>query len=288
MRQSYHPDFVEDEGQMIGFYFDNGGCAEHEWGIKKLEQMFGIDRKKFGFEGRLITRGSNEVVYFKYKSQKIERACLLYSCRMDYVDKSDKKAVRKAIENFGCFKTRTYNEGENSWISAGWSDEDFGIYVAGKEYIEHLDKIYEAFCNNDIVMFIGNAMPNNPFSRGGLTFIIGSAFSEENKQEMYDVDMEEYQLQEAARPIIEKVRKAGLKFHALSPQWCDEKKTKLRFWLNPWDQQNNYFGWVGVKDLEDWIKGKGFIPGHGFAFERSNKEEYNRLVEERRLQFFEG
>lgn len=56
----------------------------------------------------------------------------------------------------------------------------------------------------------------------------------------------------------------------LSPRWASEEektKYKVSYWLNPQNQQQNFFGWVTVEDLLDWMKGKGKIPGHGFGLE---------------------
>ena len=128
------------------------------------------------------------------------------------------------------------------------------------------------------MMYVGNPTPENPFSRGGLVFMIVSTLPDDFKEAMYDSDYDAKMLSEKAQPYIDMVRKAGLKFHALSPRWANEEKTELRFWLNPWDQQNNYFGWVTIGDLLDWIKGKGIIPGHGFRFEKEHPEACKNLT----------
>jgi hypothetical protein len=68
--------------------------------------------------------------------------------------------------------------------------------------------------------------------------------------------------------------------YCLDPRWnatTDEKgvvhkhsdttKHDVVYFLNPMNQQQNYWGWVTVEDLDDWIQGKGKIPGFGRARE---------------------
>ena len=279
MRLSYQPNFIITDGVLNGIYFNNGGCAEHEIGIASIRQDFGMDDAKLGVEKRTISKKPNGIIYLKYKQSKIKRAVLMYrSYGFSNLDLNDKKAVRKYISTYGVFKTRPYKDDETSWVSCAWSDKDFGIYVAGDENVEMLDKIVQAMDNNDLMMYVGNPTPDNPFSRGGLVFMIVSTLSEDFKTMMYNEDYDAKLLCEKAQPYIDMVRSAGLKYHALSPRWKNEKKEEVMFWLNPWDQQNNYFGYVTVGDLKDWTKGKGIIVGHGFRFEKEYPEEYKKLV----------
>ena len=279
MRTSYKPDFIVTDGVFNGIYFNNGTCAEHEFGIAPLRRAFGIDANKLGIEARTITRKPEGIIYLKYKLAKIKRAVLMYHpCGFYEVDPNDPKSIRKYLNSRSIFQTRPSKEDEISWISCGWSDNDFGIYVAGDENVEALDRIVEAMNNNDLMMFVGNPMPKNPFSRGGLVFMIASTVTEEYKTKMYDEDYDAMLLRKKAQPYIDMVRRAGLKYHALSPRWADDARTKVVFWLNPCDQQNNFFGWVTTGDLKDWTKGKGVIPGHGFKFEKEHPEEFKNLT----------
>ena len=66
--------------------------------------------------------------------------------------------------------------------------------------------------------------------------------------------------------IEEKLKKANLKYFALSPRWVKDMKMdgiqtkyKVIFFLNPREQSKYNAGWVTVEDLLDWIKGKGRI-----------------------------
>lgn len=306
MRTSYNAEFIVDEnGEAVGFYFSNGTCAEHEFGIQKLKESFGIDDSllgngkrsiiqkmkdhfstpnlRFGYVCRLITKCPENLLFVKYSYAKIKRSAMIFQPYYYDLDISDKKEIRKYLKRIPV-DTRGYDKQE--WISTAWSDKDFAIYAAGEENAAGLEKLYDAFIKNDIIMYVGNPTPNNPFSRGGLVFLIASKLDDEFKQNMYDIDYDHYQLELASADIIKKVRDAKLGYFALVPHWLDKEKGTLKFWLNPYDQQNNYFGWVTTSDLLDWVNGSGFIPGHGFAFEKNNREEFKRLVDERRKLFF--
>jgi hypothetical protein len=68
-------------------------------------------------------------------------------------------------------------------------------------------------------------------------------------------------------------------WYALSPKWAGffknadgtvahPTKHPVMYWLNPTNQEQNGFGWMTVEDLEEWMAGKGKIPGKGSAFNR--------------------
>jgi hypothetical protein len=62
--------------------------------------------------------------------------------------------------------------------------------------------------------------------------------------------------------IEEKIKKADLRYFALSPRWCnDGEKTRTKypivFWLNPHDQHIYNSGWFTVEELEQWISKTG-------------------------------
>lgn len=277
MRQSYRPDWIITDGVFNGIYFDNGGCAEHEFGIKSLQKDFGINSNLLGIDGRLITVKPSNVVFLKYKQNKIKRAVLMYRpFGFDFTDTNDSKAIRNWLKTYGWAKLRPYDD-ETSWLSTAWSESDFGIYGAGDENVEYVEQLSKAIDEHDLIMYVGNPTPNNPFSRGGLVFMIASTFDESFKKDMYDADYDSYILQQKAQPYIDMVRKAKLGFYALSPRWVDKEKGIIQFWLNPRDQDNNYCGYITPGDVVDWVHGKGIVVGHGNRFRYDYPDEYKAL-----------
>lgn len=62
-------------------------------------------------------------------------------------------------------------------------------------------------------------------------------------------------------------------YMCLSPRWATAEKARgatkypVMYWMNPNNQMQNYWGYVTVEDLQDWMKGIGKIPGHGRGLE---------------------
>lgn len=278
MRATYKSNIItNEEGQNYGFFFGNGGCAEHEWGIKRLVSRFGIDNSILGMEGRKITKIPEELKFVKYKKKGISRAFIY--CPSWFMKKdTNKDEIIKEIE--GHYEIRTNLE-DNS-VSASWCEENFCIYVTGEDNVTFLERLNQAFVEKDVCMWVGS-YTENPFDHGGLIFMILSLVSDEEKKVCYDTDVYYKKLTDAAAPILKKLKDADKKYYACSPEWTDETESTLRFWLNPCDQQENYWGWVSEKDLLDWIENKGTIPGHGRKFEKEHPEEYKELHKEVKL-----
>lgn len=277
MRETFSPEFITNEnGEVVGFFFSSCGCAEQEFGISRINKAFGIDNAILGLDGRKVNKIPKELSFIKYKSKGVECAVLMYD---DYynLNSMDKVRAKQVIKETCKVKTAPIDD-ETTWVSAAWSSEDFCISVAGEKNIKALEVFYDTFSINDMVIFVGTKS-KNPFERAGLIFLIYSMVDNETKEAYLKQDLDAKELSDTAEPILAKLDEAGKKYHACVPEWENKEKGILRFWLNPWDQENNYFGWVSEKDLLDWINDTGVIPGHGFKYEKENPKEYKKLQE---------
>jgi hypothetical protein len=115
-------------------------------------------------------------------------------------------------------------------------------------------------------MFLGGArIP--VFENAGLNIVIASRLPASVQNEMREVDLDAFNLKEAAEKtgIKNRLKAAGLGFYALSPHWREgflkdrETKHNVVFFLNPFDQHKYESGWVTVEELDEWIAGKGRI-----------------------------
>lgn len=278
MRITYRPEFVEDETGCVGFYFDNGGCAEHERGIKTLANDFGMDSTILGMDGRKVTVLPGGLHFITYTINKIKRAFLMYSKYSDLGNLTELKEIKKYVQGQWELQTKPWRD-ETEWVSAAYSDSDFAIYAAGKDNVEKLEKLYNALLEKDMVMFMGipQNLANNPFASGGLIFLMYSRLSDEYKEDVYQSDKDEKELNDIAAPIKALLKEKKKNFFCCSPEWIDEEKTKVRYFLNPWNQKDEYYGWVTEQDLRDWAENKGVIPGHGDIFRKEHPEEYEEL-----------
>ena len=187
MRKSYNPQFVVENGRRVGFYFGNGSCAEHEYGIERLTEKFGVNNSKAGCEGFMISKGFENVLFATFEIDGVKRACLINTDKAMFVPRFDNEAVRNFVESHDCFNFGFYKYHGMGIpdVLAAWSSEDFGICVAGEDNIKALAELYYAFYNNDIMMFIG-AMDDNQYSENSLMFAINSKLSEEEKMQMFE------------------------------------------------------------------------------------------------------
>jgi hypothetical protein len=285
MRKAGKCEFITtDEGKtVVGVVLTGNFCAEHEFGIQKIRDAFGIGEEKeersgpmawwrkiiggnkpmFGIDKRIITKipegyqklisGEAKFDFTEYsKGKKSAVKMDIAFCGMGSFYSSKNTPEERFIEKI---KAETYSKNE---LEGWWSEEDFLFSSENKEFIKD---IYEAFLRKDIAMWTG-AFSDNPFSPAGFIIAIASRVPEEGKKTMFEADEDYYNLKVAAQKtgIYEKLEKADKRYFALSPRWKDEEKKEVKFWLNPYEQRENNSGWYSVSDLEEWIEGKGPIP----------------------------
>lgn len=281
MRRGYKSELIKDDNdQLLGINLGADYCAEHEWGIDGIKNSFGVDvdksekpfakwwqsilsivkQPKMGIDKRAITKCPNLVKgehqisirdYKKPKSKPTKHMVYYIGFKPYHYSSSSENEYYEHLIKSGIYSV---NETENVW--GWWSENNFMIASINKQAINAL---YEAFQNLDVTISVG---AGHVFKNGGLHLIIKSRISSEVIEEVYQQDVDNFNLKKAAvnTKIYEKLEKAGKGFYALSPRWKDEEKKEVVFWLNPEDQQNNNFCWCTVEDLEDWIKGEGKIP----------------------------
>jgi hypothetical protein len=271
MKTSFHPYFIYNEdNEVMGLFFDNGYCGEHEMGISSLQRDFQIDTTLLGLDGRKIKECPKELTFVKYKQRNVKRAYLHYSKFKSPYNLTFEEQ-KKCVKDFYYVAT---NKKESQWISVAWCRDSFCIYAAGSKNVDALEKIYNSFKGLDVDLFVGSDKEDNPFYHGGLVLLIDSLVSKEDKKEYYDKDLDIKTLMEKAKPYIDLLGKADKRFYCCEPYWVDKEKGSIRFWLNPCDQDNCYWGDVSPQDLIDWSKDEGIIPNHGTLFQKEHPDEY--------------
>jgi hypothetical protein len=225
-------------------------CAEHEWGSKELDRDLGLDPSApIGIERRRVRD-----VRFVYHLPKQN---VIYMDRMASLWSSPQRFL----------ELKPY--GDEPFVGA-WSGGDFGVWFS-KALAQDEADLWDAFQSQDVALLFGN-VGDNPFARGGLALCIISrlpqAIPDSIKAQMEDQEALDTAVK--ATGIMDrledwKAETAGSGWnsergwYALSPSWANHERTEVRFWLNPYDQKNRYWGYVTVADLDDWIAGKGKI-----------------------------
>ena len=262
-------ELLYDGSTFVGVSLGWDHVSEHEHGISDLKRDFGIPheptRKVCGFAARQITRvpvnlslfvdkGTEYLIYQRYNDDKVPHTFVEHK----YVEDGFKGA---------------------------WGSQDFGAALRVDHTIGRqgeLKELFQAFQEKNVVFFIGRS---GPFSNGGLKICIADRIPEDSLKESKEADLDNLDLNAAVAKtgILAKLkaaqnsqpadrnynRKCG--YYACSPSWRTitetvdgrdlESAAKVMFWLNPQDQENNKAGWYTVEELEQWIEGKGPIPG---------------------------
>jgi hypothetical protein len=230
-------------GALLGFDF----CAEHEWGIKGIQEQFGIPEKThaLGVNRRRVRQVPKSLLWAK---RGIREGILL----PDRFTAAYEKDVQS-------FYWRILHLSKARRLKAAWDENSFIITSDQKADIRLLREVYDAIRKKDAA--VGIFSPHrNPFGGAGLGLVVVSRTDAGTLKHWRDTDQEQRLLQKAKKDsgIGAMLSKAGKKYFALSPRF-DNKDGSIVYWLNPFDDDKARAGWYSLQDLKDWAKGKGRV-----------------------------
>lgn len=265
----------EGENLLLSFGYDF--CAEHEFGIKRLRQVFGIssDEGDLTIQRYAVTTGSAEMVRLVEAPVKT----------VDYSSGRGKSASHKRLFLLGG-NERPYHDQTMEQFVTGYGDSypdkdkpqahwDEGAFLfsapKGGPDDFTIRAVHDALIANDALIYLASS--GNPFGGSGLVIVLRSTIPRKLTDQMEAGFRARKALAEAAEAtgIRTRVEEWGRSkshsraFFALSPKWMfenrgGESRHPVIYWLNPCDQQNNNSGWFTVEELEAWMEGKGPIP----------------------------
>jgi hypothetical protein len=232
------------KGCIRGINLGADYCAEHEWGIQGIRRKFGMTSIVDGVLGIGVeTRRIREIP-------------------------SDFVFVEGVYT--GLFFTRLYNQTPQQYLEyarpsktglwTAWDQGSFASVTMDGSYHEELKRIHQAFTELDIAIWLGGG---GVFQNAGLCFGIISNLSKEVLDNWAKHDIEKRKLDEdvVKLGILDRLEKAGKGrsngYYACSP--IRQKDGSIMFWLNPCQQNKFHSCLVSVKDLDDWIAGKGRV-----------------------------
>lgn len=238
MRRGYNNGLIY-KNDFIGVNLGADATSEHEWGIKPIRQAFGMRNDGVGIERRIITCVPKLDGAYRRALVCIVEKGFAYGDRSIAAD-----ALPHDLRN-------TKDE-----LVTAWSEGSFGAVANTASVANRLHRVYEAFERKDIAMWLGGG---GILQNAGLCIAIASKIPQYITAEWREKDLEAKRLQEdvQATGIEEELKRAGKRWFALSPR---REGKKLVFWLNPFDQRDNNYGWFTIEDLRLWIAGKGPIP----------------------------
>lgn len=240
MRKAYNSSMVVTGGEVIAVNLGSDQCAEHEWGIKDLRKSFGCndDPSAIGLERRKI---GSAPAHLSWQSDGLNGGM-----RGMWCPQRPWRNDEPYPPNFSDFRVGK--------LQAAWDEKSFAAFSSEKEEVAALQVVYEALQHGDGVLWLGGG---GIFQNAGLCVGIASRLPADVVQLWERKDSEDIKLKSAmlATGIESKLKAAGLRYFALSPAFKSDGS--LHFWLNPYEQQIHQYGWVTLRDLEDWILGKG-------------------------------
>lgn len=243
--------WLTTKSDFLGVNLGADYCAEHEWGISGIRRTLGVtpvdnkDFEPYGIDRRVI-RKHEGVKWIEGKSSKGVKWEGFYLVNR-YSTQTDDDVRRLINPNFY----------DKSKVYSAWDDTSFAIVSCDERCIGKLKKIFQAFQNDDICIFLGGG---GIFENSGLVIAIKSKLPNYVTKKWYDYDKERHDLEKETEKsgICELLKKAGKDWYALFPS--REKDGSLRWWLNPTDQKNNNFGWYNIDQLRQWASNTGPIP----------------------------
>lgn len=277
MRQAYYDSslFLDEHNDLQAICLGYDYAAEHEFGIKRLKESFGISefddtntnvlkliknklfgpKVKFGIYRRMVTKVPDNLMYgeFSFTENKKKH-------RVFFVGFTD-NSWRTSKENQDFFISKI-KQGINfeKPFSAWWDEKEFLVASKGQKIPM---QIFKAI--NSLDAAISLSWPKNPFAGSGLIIAVKSKIKEEDLKEIEKIDRERHEmiLSGIKTGITDKISKTDKRYFALSPAWkkdisnSSDTKYSVVFWLNPMEQNKYNSGWYTVEELEQWIKNEG-------------------------------
>ena len=249
---------------LIGVNLGWDFTAEHELGISKIKDFFGIKnqstplKKVFGIQNREINLVPEHLFFAAtmYDKKKCYVLALPNICSTMKFNKNGFLSKDSLFHfRLNMWQLTSNYEDSRKPLAASWDEKSFAIATT-EENKDKLETIYNALLNKDaIILFAGS---DNPFANSGLCIFIKSKLPQSFIDMLYEADKEDYELQKAVNKtkIVETLKKAHKEYYALEPRFF---AGVLKFWLNP-KQQNKYnSGWFTVEELTLWTKDEGPI-----------------------------
>ena len=266
-----------EDGKLLGISFGADFCAEHEWGIKPIKKIFGINDELTGVAKRAATIVP-PFAHLRYGSVQAP---------------TSSRSNAKKTDVFVIRCQDYFSSGELGWYGGRdklvvdsyfsdpeclWSESGFAIATQNKAYYEQL---VDALIDRNVCIGLFGGMV--VFSNAGLTILIKSRIPNGIADQWLAADLDAISLQKASDEtgIIAKIKAANDKYvaeqnekgaryvrapneyYACRPSWNNDKKVKTKwrvvYWLNPCNQSQNQYGWFTAEELELWLEGKGPI-----------------------------
>jgi hypothetical protein len=232
-------------------------CAEHEWGIKRLYEAFGVksELKNYGLKRRKISKVPKSLVWVKMIDGRqgfAYRDFWFRSAEESLVGDSDLKSYEVFDREKRKMKPNPVQ------LCCAWSDVDFACVSKDPTDIKYLREIFDQFQKKNIIFTFSNALP--AFENPGLIIAIADRMPNEVVEILTKADREAYEVEQfvVKSKVRELLKEKGKGYFALSARRWDDGS--IKFWLNPYDQHKVNYGYFTLEEVRQWADDKGPIP----------------------------
>lgn len=245
----------DDNDRFIGLRTGGDFCTEHEMGIQTiLDALIPPRKSRVGLD-RFLIESMHPALSWVSESG-MEGIVFMFSGDPKAKIRHHKKMVRS---------------GDQPLVA--WDDRSFMIVVpktGAEKYLNGLKDLWQAFNRKDVLM--GGPFSDH-FQGGGIGLFIASAMPTDEMDTAQakiaedlrvELLLEEGEKRDGLETIKTQLTKQGKGWFCLKAHRLNDDGS-ISYWLNPADQQFNYFGSVSIQDLRDWLDDKGKIPGGGRA-----------------------
>ena len=260
MESSFITNNEDYVGVNLGFDF----CAEHEFGIKRIEKKFGLQeltKETDSLDRRTIKEIPDNLALFKINhDNKVYYILTFYLSKDMYETNKDGSLKADTVCFFDFGKKYGYEKLEKQDLVTSWDDSSFAIMVKAKDK-DKLKKLYNAFLEKNAVIFF--AKQPNPFGNRGLCLAIKSKLPEETilsfkEEDEYALKLEDKIKEADIENLLKNNNKGYLKKEGYSSIDYMLDGDNLKIFIYPMNRKYNS-GWFDVKDILDWINGTGKI-----------------------------
>lgn len=245
MRRGYDSGLMGENGVFVGVNLGADHCAEHEWGIARLRDAFGMRDTApdcLGIESRRVRTVPAELRLLAVPGGRV----------LQFEQWNPERWDERELSIY---------DGD---LATAWDEGSFGIHARG-DGADRLVELDKAIRDLDAAIWLGGG---GVFQNAGLCIVIVSRLPAEGIAMLRAGDEDRIALRAAsdATGIEAELRAAGKRWFALSPKWARDFGGKREtahpviYWLNPQEQDANNFGWFTVEQLREWAAGRGPIP----------------------------
>jgi len=253
MRRAKNGAWIIENGKFFGISTGFEFAAEHECGMKSLQNSAGIDSLN-----TIYTKNKKKWYNFKKYNP------VLGLDRTTILNKHNVMQGTFEMEDGYEYYAFGYNVRSNNFtppdtvediLETYWDDTSFLIISNDKE---KMTMLVDACYNKDLAFTTGGKVLND---HAGIRLVIKSKTPQHiiDACKTDDSKALELKLYDDKYKVQDLLRKNGCDFYACSIHWKDYDKKEVQWWLNPQEQHSYESGYCSLEDLKDWTKGKGKV-----------------------------